>query len=418
MSERIEGVLARAGQALRASRSLKRADRERGLHAVAEAVDRARNEVLAANRVDLEAATDLNSALLDRLRLTPERIDGIVEAIRVVASQPDPLAGEQHLGQGPSGIEVFRKRIPLGVVAVVYEARPNVTAECAALTLASGNAIILRGGKEARQSNRSLGAAVRAGLKEAELPEDLVCVLHDADRAEVKALLGAVGKVDLVIPRGGAGLMAMVDEHARVPVIRHGEGVCHIYVDSAADIPMAAAIAENAKVQRPGVCNALETLLVHSSVVEPLLAELGPRLKASGVEIRADALAQAALQNVAVSAHPATEADWSTEFLDLILAVRTVSTLDEALDHIHNYGTHHSAAIVSADEDVAERFLTEVDASCVLWNASTRFNDGGQLGLGAEMGISTSRMHAYGPMAAREMTAEKLVVRGRGEVRS
>lgn len=417
MSARIDAALDRAQVALRAARRLEVKDRRRGLEAIASAIYAHRDDILAANAEDLENAPDLGAALQDRLRLGPERLQGVVDAVRAVAEQPDPLSEETALGTGPSGIEVFRKRIPLGVVAVVYEARPNVTAECAALTVASGNAIVLRGGKEARRSNRALGAAVRAGLARAELPVDLVTVLHDADRDEVRALLGATGRVDLVIPRGGAGLMAMVDEHARVPVIRHGQGICHVYVDAAAKLGMAADIVENAKVQRPAVCNALETLLVHEAQVEALMAEVGPRLRDAGVRLRADEPALEALGRAGVSAQPATAEDWDTEFHDLILAIRTVPSLDAALDHVDAHGTHHSAAIVTEDGANADRFLTEVDASCVLWNASTRFNDGGQLGLGAEMGISTSRMHAYGPMSTREMTAEKLIVRGQGHIR-
>lgn len=353
----------------------------------------------------------------DRLRLTEARVDGMVRAVNEVADQPDPLAGTRKIGEGRQGIQVHRRRIPLGVIAIVYEARPNVTAECAALTLKSGNAVILRGGKEALNSNKAVAAAVQTGLKQSDMPEAAVSLITDLDRAVVAELLGAVGQVDLIIPRGGARLMAMVDEHAKVPVIRHGEGICHLYVDASADVPMAAAIAENAKVQRPGVCNTIETLLVHADKVVPLLAQLGPRLAELNVTLKADGRARAALDAVGVRSEAAKPEDWDTEFLSLVLAIRTVDSLAQAMDHIDEHGTRHTAAIVADDESAAERFMTGVDASCVLWNASTRFNDGGQLGLGAEMGISTSKMHAYGPMSAIDLTAEKLVVYGEGQIR-
>lgn len=408
-------------RARRAARSLRRAaagDRDAALHTIADHVSAGAETILAANRADMDEATAIGPALRDRLLLTPARLDGVVRALREVAAQPDPLAARRPIGTGRSGIEVFRQRVPLGVIAIVYEARPNVTAECAALTLKSGNAVVLRGGKEARRSNQALAAAVRAGVEAAGLPPDAVILVEDPDRAAVIELLGATGLVDLVIPRGGAGLMQLVDAHARVPVIRHGQGICQVYVDAAADAAMAVEIAHNAKVHRPGVCNAMETLLVHEARVADLLPALGRRLVEDGVELRADPPALAALAAAGIAARPAEPADWDTEFLSKILAVRTVAGLEAALDHVEVHGSHHTAAIVTDDEDAARRFLDSVDASCVLWNASTRFNDGGELGLGAEMGISTSKMHAYGPMSATELTAEKLVVLGRGQVRT
>lgn len=417
MSAAVDTLLTRAKAAARALRALPASTRDAALEAVAVAIKAHEAEIMAANAADMAEAGQLSGALQDRLRLTPERFAGMVRAVREVKAQPDPLGSAREIGTGRSGIRVTRRRIPLGVIAIVYEARPNVTAECAALTLKSGNAVVLRGGKEALRSNQAVAAAVREGLQNSEAPEDAVILIEDTDRAAVRALLGATGRVDLVIPRGGERLMQLVDELARVPVIRHGQGICQVYVHEDADLSMAADIAENAKVQRPGVCNAMETLLVHEAVVGPLLAKLGPKLKADGVQLKADAPALAALSAAQVQAEPATEADWDTEFLDLVLAVRTVSNLDEALDHIEDHGTHHSASIVTASEAAAERFLAQVDASCVLHNASTRFNDGGELGLGAEMGISTSKMHAYGPMAATELCAEKLVVYGSGQVR-
>lgn len=418
MSDRIDRVLEEARSALRGTRTLSSSDRRRALERVAEHIALGEDAILRANAADCDRADGLSEALRDRLRLTPQRVAGMVTAVRDIAELQNPLGEERRIGTGQSGIEVFRRRIPIGVLAVVYEARPNVTAECAALALASGNAIILRGGKEARASNEAIGAAVSSALEQAGLPKGLVAVLADSTHDEVSALLGAVGRVDLVIPRGGERLMRLVDEHARVPVIRHGQGVCHLYVDKAADAHQATAIAENAKAQRPGVCNALECLLVHRDQLDALAALLAPRLEAAGVEVRADDRARSAWARAGVAAQPAEEKDWGHEFHALTLAVRTVESLDEALEHIERFGSHHTEAIVTTDDEAAERFLGQVDASCVLTNASTRFNDGGALGLGGEMGISTTRMHAYGPMSVRELTTEKWVVRGRGQIRT
>jgi glutamate-5-semialdehyde dehydrogenase len=410
-------LLQRARAASQQLRKQPEAHRNRALLAIAEHLEANPTPVLQANLQDLEAATELSPAMQDRLRLDSARVAGLARAAREVAALPDPLQGSRALGPGRSGIQVSRRRVPLGVVAIVFEARPGVVIECAALTIKSGNVVILRGGKEALRSNRVLVELVRDGLRAAGLPEDAVLFVDDPDRAAVIELLSASGQVDLVIPRGGKALMALVDQHARVPVIRHGEGICHVYVDADADLSLATPIALNAKTHRPGVCNAMETLLVHRSVLVPLLQVLGPALIKKGVELRADLEALTTLGVFGCPAQEATAADWATEFLAPILAVRTVGSLDEALAHIERYGTRHTAAIVTKNADAAERFLAEVDASCVLWNASTRFNDGGELGLGAEMGISTSKLHAYGPMGLTELTAEKLVVHGQGQIR-
>lgn len=394
------------------------AQRTAALESVAKSLGAHRDAILAANADDLRLAPEsLSPAMRDRLALTPARLDGVIAAVREVAAMPDPLDEERSLGARPNGLQISRRRIPLGVIAVIYEARPNVTAESAALTLRSGNAVVLRGGSEALRSNTALAAAVRAGLVASGIDPNVVSLVTDPDRARVAELLQATGRVDLAIPRGGPALMAFVDAHARVPVIRHGAGVCHVYVDRAAELPMAEGITVNAKVQRPGVCNAAETLLVHRGVADALLPSLGRRLHAAGVELRADEAAKAIFTRADVPSIAATAEDWDTEFLGLVLAVRCVDDLDAALAHIARHGTEHSAAIVTADPVAGERFLREVTASCVLLNASTRFNDGGELGLGAEIGISTSRMHAFGPMSARELTAEKFVVRGSGQVR-
>ncbi|MDB4931812.1 MAG: gamma-glutamyl-phosphate reductase [Myxococcaceae bacterium] len=414
----LDALLSDARAAHRSLARLTGPERTAALESVARSLAAHRDRILAANADDLRLAPDsLGDAMRDRLALTPARLDGVIAAVREVAAMPDPLDEERDLGTRPNGLRVARRRIPLGVVAVIYEARPNVTAESAALTLRSGNAVVLRGGSEALRSNLALAAAVREGLSAAGVDPNAVSFIDDPDRARVTELLQATGRVDLAIPRGGHALMAFVDAHARVPVIRHGAGVCHVYVDRAADLAMAEAITVNAKAQRPGVCNAAETLLVHRDVAAALLPPLGRRLRALGVELRADEASRSILEGAGVPAAAAAPADWDTEFMGLILAVRLVDDLDGALAHIAAHGTEHSAAIVTADGAAGERFLREVTASCVLLNASTRFNDGGELGLGAEIGISTSRMHAFGPMSARELTAEKFVVRGAGQVR-
>lgn len=403
-----------------AQRVLARADasqRSAGLGAIASRLDGSRAEVLAANAEDVARATDLDDAMRDRLRLTPARLDGVVAAVRAVRDAPDPLAEERFMTERPNGLRVYRRRVALGVIAVVFEARPNVTVEAAALALRSGNAVVLRGGKEAARSNAALADVVRAGLVEAGLPADAVGFVRDLARERVVELLGATGLVDLAIPRGGPSLMRLVDAHARVPVVRHGAGVCHLYVDAAADPAMAEAIAFNAKVQRPGVCNAMETLLVHADIAPEALPRIARRWAEAGVSMRVDARGAEVLDAAGIAHEAATDEDWDREFLSLTAAVRVVPSFDEAVRHIDAHGTQHTAAIVTRDAQAAERFLATVEASCVLWNASTRFNDGGELGLGAEMGISTSRMHAFGPMGARELTAEKFVVRGDGQVR-
>lgn len=351
----------------------------------------------------------------DRLTLTDARYDALVSAVELRAL-PDPLGEERLVAERPNGLKVYRRRIALGLIAVIYEARPNVTVEAACIALRAGNAIALRGGSEAIATNVALVEAVRAGVADAELAPEVVLFIEDTARERVAELLGASGLVDLAIPRGGPSLI-IVDDHARVPVIRHGAGVCHVYVDHAANLCDHLNIAFNAKVHRPGVCNAMETLLVHVDAAQSLLPTLGRRYVEAGVTIRADERAREYLAAAGVPCEAATEADWDTEYLSLTAAVRCVDSLEDALAHVAKRGTGHTAAIVTSDREAAERFLAEVDASCVLWNASTRFNDGGELGLGAEIGISTSKMHAFGPMSLRELTAEKFVVRGSGQVR-
>ncbi len=417
----IGSLLSDARSSGRALSRASEASRNGALESIAQVLDRSSASVLAANEKDVASAraARISTALLDRLMLDRSRMQKINQSLREVIALADPLSETRELGVRPNGLRVAKRRVPLGVLAVIYEARPNVTVEAASLAIKSGNAIVLRGGREAIESNAALVAAIRSGLDRANLPPDCVQFVDDPSRERVAELLGSKGKVDLAIARGGAELMAMVDAAARVPVVRHGEGITHVFVDNTADSSMAEKIVLNAKTQRPGVCNALETLLVHrETLANGVWKAIADSLVRSGVELRVDAEAAKPLENAGLPYIPASEKDWDTEFLSLTLAVRTVASLDAALAHIAEHGTQHTASIVTCDAANAERFLREVDASCVLWNASTRFNDGGELGLGSEMGISTSKMHAFGPMGLRELTAEKFVVWGTGQVRS
>ncbi|MFN0063587.1 MAG: glutamate-5-semialdehyde dehydrogenase [Myxococcaceae bacterium] len=416
----LSDLLDRARVAARSAANASREQRDAALEAIAAALLASGKEILDANAQDLSAARakGLSPAMLDRLALDEKRIAQMAAQVRDVIALPDPLAQTRDMGVRPNGIRISRRRIPLGVLAVVYEARPNVTVETAALALKSGNALVLRGGSEAQLSNRALAEVVRRGLAKAGLNPDAVQMVTDLSRERVAELLTASGKVDLAIPRGGAQLMAFVDEVARVPVLRHGAGICHLFLDASAKPEMAAELAFNSKVQRPGVCNAIETLLVHKDLLQrDTFVKTAQRLVEAGVELRVDPDAAKVLTASGLAHQAATPKDFDTEFLALVLAVRTVRSLDEALEHIAQHGTNHTASICTEDAAAADRFLREVDASCVLWNASTRFNDGGELGLGAEMGISTSKMHAFGPMGLVELTAEKFVVHGSGQTR-
>jgi glutamate-5-semialdehyde dehydrogenase len=359
-------------------------------------------EILAANAEDLNAAVDLSPAMLDRLKLDAGRLDSLVRALREVAALPDPVDEVVEAFTRPNGLRVERVRAPLGVILMIYESRPNVTAEAAALCLRSGNAALLRGGREALQTNSALLAC---------FPEEVV-QLVPPDRALLDELLAAEGRIDLCIPRGGPGLIRAISQKARIPVIQHYQGVCHLYVAADADLDLAARLTANAKMSRPGVCNALECLLVDSAIASKALPVIASAL--NGVELRCD---ERSLPLVPGGV-PASPEDFGREFLDLILAVKVVDGVEGALAHIARYGSRHTESICTRDASMAERFLREADASCVLWNASTRFNDGGELGLGAEIGISTSKLHAYGPMGLRELTCTRFVVRGDGQVRA
>ncbi|MDW8281379.1 MAG: glutamate-5-semialdehyde dehydrogenase [Myxococcales bacterium] len=372
-------------------------------------------EILAANQADLaEATPGATAAFLDRLRLDDGRLSQMATAVAEVARLPDPIGEVVSTWRRPNGLRVCRVRIPLGVVLVIYESRPNVTTDAGALCIRSGNAVILRGGREAHRTNLALGALVAEGLRRAGLPEDAALLCPTTDRAFLRDLLQQHEYIDLCIPRGGEGLIRFVVENARVPVIKHYRGNCHIYVQESADLEMALDICYNAKVQRPGVCNAVETILIDKNVAPRFLPLLHARLSSAGVELRGDERARALVPDLT----PATEEDFRTEYLDLICAVGIVDGLEEAVAHIEKYGSNHTEAIITRDLREAERFVSTVHSSTVLVNASTRFADGGELGLGAEIGISTSRLHAYGPMGAEQLTTTKFVVYGDGQTRT
>lgn len=417
--------MGRRARAAAASLALaSRAEKDRALRAMADALLATRTEILAANAEDLSAGekAGLTKAMLDRLRLDDKRLAAMADGVRAVAELPDPVGRVQREWSHANGVRFSRVSVPIGVIGIIYESRPNVTSDAASLCLKAGNAVILRGGSESLRTNLAVAAALARGLAASGLPGDAVQLIPVADRDAVKHLAALDEFVNLIIPRGGRGLIEAVVANARVPVIKHYDGICALYVDAAADLAMAEKIALNAKCQRPGVCNAIETLLVHRAVAEKFLTTAGRALLERGVQLRVDAAARAALgaslnsqYSALISA--ATAADFRTEFLDLILAVKVVDSLDAAIAHIDAHGSHHSDAIVTADAAAAEKFLNAVDSATVYWNASTRFTDGGEFGFGAEIGISTDRLHARGPMGLEELTTYKYVIRGEGQVR-
>jgi glutamate-5-semialdehyde dehydrogenase len=385
------------------------------LAAVAEALRTHKSEILAANAEDTARAAEhgIRSVMLDRLSLTEARIDAIADGVLDVAALADPIGKYHSMELRPNGLQIGRKTVPLGVIAFIYESRPNVTVDAAALCLKSGNAVILRGGKEAIRSNLKFTELMRSAIKSAGLPEDCVTLVSDTSRESVNELMNLAGIVDLLIPRGGAGLISHVCANAKVPVVQTGVGNCHVYVEKTADLSMAADIIFNAKCSRPSVCNAAETLLVDEAVAAEFLPMAKRLLDTKSVEIRGCARTLSILPD----ALPATESDWETEFLDYILAVRVVSGFDEAVSHIGRYSTGHSECIVTNNYELSRRFTDEVDAAAVYVNASTRFTDGGEFGLGAELGISTQKLHARGPMGIEQLTSSKFVVLGSGQVR-
>lgn len=413
--DRVRELAQRARDAAHVLRAATPAQKDAALRAVAVRLRARTPELLAANARDVAAArhAGLAPAMLDRLRLDEARVEAVARAVEEIVALPDPVGRVDGLTRRPSGITVGRMRVPLGVIAMIYEARPNVTIDAAALALKSGNAVLLRGGSEAAASNEALAACLHEALRESGLPADAVVLVPSGDREGTRALLGLAGLIDAVIPRGGPGLIKFVAEHARVPVIAHYQGVCHLFVDEGADVSRAVALVLDGKVRRPGVCNALECLLVHRDAANAVLPALDEVLKAEGVEVRADVRARDYMRN----AQAARDDDFGQEFLAKILAVKIVDGLDEALSHVARYGSNHTEAILTTSYANSQRWLREVDASCVLVNASTRFNDGGELGLGAELGIATSKLHAYGPMGLEELTTRKWIVYGDGEVR-
>jgi glutamate-5-semialdehyde dehydrogenase len=390
------------------------------LLSIAEALIDKLNEILIANKIDYEKAkaSGMSEAMLDRLMLSPSRLEGIAQDTETVAALPDPVGEQFEMRTLPNGLQISKKRVPLGVIGAIYESRPNVTIDISSLCLKSGNAVILRGGKEAINSNRALAKVAQEACGQAGVPQGAIQFIESTERSLVKHMLRMKGIIDLMIPRGGADLIRLVSENATMPVVTGGIGVCHTYVDKSADLDKAVAIAYNAKVQRPTVCNALDCILVHNQVVTAYLPAIAKEWAKAGVEMHCDKRAMAILKPIpSLKLVPAKDEDWGKEYLSLKAAIKVVDSLDEALEHIERYGSGHSEAIVTEDHSAATRFLNEVDAACVYANASTRFTDGGQFGLGAEIGISTQKFHARGPMALKELTSYKWIIWGTGQVR-
>jgi len=383
---------------------------------IADKINTDADKIKAENRKDLEWAREkgLSDAMIDRLTVKDATINSMINGLQEVALLPDPVGASTDARLRPNGLQVSRMRIPLGVIGIIYESRPNVTIDAAGLCLKAGNAVILRGGSEALHSNRALAALIGAALRECGLSEKAVQVVPIRDREAVNVLLRQEEAIDLIIPRGGEGLIRFVVENSKIPVLKHYKGVCHTYVDAGAKLDMAEEICLNAKVQRPGVCNAMETLLAHRSIAEAFLPNMAKRYQDAGVEIRGCP----ETRRILPEAKEAKDTDWAEEYLDLVLSVKVVENMEDAISHISKYGSNHTEAIVTTDYQRARRFLRDVDSSVVLVNASTRFNDGGELGLGAEIGVSTSKLHAFGPMGVEELTTTKFVVYGDGQIRT
>ena len=405
----------RAKTAARALAPLSSEEKNHALRLMAERIEAQSTYLLDQNGKDLEAAEQggISGAILDRIALNPSRVRSMAKGLREIAALPDPVHEIVKMWRRPNGLQVGRMRIPLGVIGIIYEARPNVTADAAALCLKSGNAVILRGGSEAHCSNQAIAAILRQACAETSVPDEAIQVVQSKDHALVQELLQLEDYIDLVIPRGGEELIRAVVANSRIPVIKHYKGVCHVYVDADVSYEMAERICLNAKIQRPSVCNAMETLLVHQAIAANFLPVLAAKYQAAGVELRGCDRTCALIPGI----KRATEADWSTEYLDLILSVRIVNDMNEAIDHIERYGSEHTETIVTSNYQRSREFVDRVNSSAVMVNASTRFNDGGELGLGAEIGISTSKIHAFGPMGLEELTTTKFVVFGDGQIR-
>lgn len=418
MEKTIESIETIAKEAKQASRVLATCSTEiknQALNKMASGIESSSVEIIAANDLDMEAGrkNGLTSAMLDRLKIDEKGIASMAEGIRQISRLPDPVGEISQITRRPNGLEVGKMQVPIGVIGIIYESRPNVTADAAALCLKSGNGVILRGGSEAFNSNQIIASVLSEAAAGEGIPNGAIGFVPVTDRDAVLALLKMDKYIDLIIPRGGYELIRFVSENSVIPVIKHDAGLCHVYVDSAADIDMATAITLNAKVQRPSVCNALETLLVHDKVAARFLPDVVKKLIEAGVEVRGCEKTVA----IAPGVKPATEDDWSAEYLDLILAIKVVENYDEAVGHIDTYGSQHTDVIVTGSYKTARKFLAEVDSSAVMVNASTRFNDGGQFGLGAEMGISTQKLHCRGPMGLVELTSKKYIVMGDGHIR-
>jgi len=389
--------------------------KNKALCEMADDLERGRDLLIEENEKDLAVGEKarLSRSMMDRLRLTPAVIQGMAEGLREVARLPDPVGEVVRMRRRPNGLMVGRMRIPIGVIGIIYESRPNVTADAAGLCLKSGNSVMLRGGSEAFYSNQAIGQILQKALVKIGIPQEAIQILSHQGREAIKEMLQLKDEIDLIIPRGGEELIRFVMTHSKIPVIKHYKGVCHVFVDESADLEMATQICLNAKVQRPGVCNAMETLLVHEKVAVRFLPKIAKVLVKEGVELRGCPRTRKILSD----AREAKEEDWSQEYLDLILSIRVVRGIEEAIDHIATYGSLHTEAIITSDYQNAQRFLREVNSSCVLVNASTRFNDGFELGLGSEIGISTSKLHAFGPMGLEELTTTKFIVYGEGQIR-
>ncbi len=416
----VKAVMADIGQRARAAAGqLAMASAERkhaALIAAADTILKNTPDIIAANQLDVTAAkaNGISDAYLDRLTLNDERVQSIVDGIRTIADLPDPIGASIAEWDVPSGLHIQRVRTPLGVIGVIFESRPNVTADAGALCLKSGNATILRGGSDSFHSSRALHACLVAGLKAADLPEDAIQIVPTRDRAAVGEMLtGLNHTIDVIVPRGGASLVARVQDEARVPVFAHLEGICHLYIDKSADLDMAVSIALNSKMRRTGICGSAETLLLHADLVDTHLEPICAALTAAGCALRGDAEVTKRIS----AATPATETDWRTEYLDAILSIKIVPSLEAAIDHINLYSSHHTEAIVTADQAAADRFFASIDSAILLHNASTQFADGGEFGMGAEIGIATGKMHARGPVGVEQLTSFKYLVRGNGQTR-
>jgi glutamate-5-semialdehyde dehydrogenase len=415
IKKEIENMAIRAKLAASAMANLSTSLKNKALLAMSKAIQEKAEDIKSKNRIDLKKAKEagLNPALIDRLTLNDKRIRTMAKGLREIAELPDPVGEVIEEKLRPNGLRIDKVRVPLGVVAIIYESRPNVTCDAAGLCLKAGNAVILRGGSEAINSNMVIAKVLQEGAYSSGIPRGAIQLVETTDREAVSQLVKMDEFIDVVIPRGSEEMIKKIKANATVPVIGHGKGLCHIYVDKNADLGMAERICFNAKVQRPGVCNAMETLLIHKDIAGEFLPGMIKKFEEAKVEIRGDEKTKSILSHI----KSASEQDWSTEYLDLILSVKVVDSLSEAIDHINKYGSMHSEAIVTRDKDAAQKFLKEVDASSVFWNASTRFTDGGEFGMGAEIGISNQKLHARGPMGVRELTSTKFVIFGDGQIR-